>query len=157
MHLIKNTTAQRCKTFSFSNLSWSLAIYYIKWKTETIWCFCQKKKILHKHYWHCYRGVTWWGEISCYKADSYGEKETETLLRFVNRNKLNIKLRKWFEGSFSFLSLMFPCNVWLLLFILWSLKQDQNSFICSTAVVFRQSLFLCLKNENIWKYSKCSL
>lgn len=37
---------------------------------------------------HCYQGKTWWGEICCYKGDSYGEKGSEILLKFVYRKNL---------------------------------------------------------------------
>lgn len=77
---------------------------------------------MYKLYRCCYQGNTWQGEICGYKGDSHGDRESETLLRFAHRKKVNIKLQKLLEISFSSLSLMFPHIVWLPLFILWSVK-----------------------------------
>lgn len=99
---------------------------------------------MHKHHWHCYQGKTWWSKITC-KGESCGENGRGTLLRSVYRHRLNIKLQKWLQVSFSFPSLMFPSIAWLLLFVLWSLKQDQDSFTHSTTAGFRQSHFCAWK------------
>lgn len=64
-------------------------------------------------------------KLDCCKGDSKSEKGTENLLTFVYRNKQY----KGTEMAWSNIipsSLMFPYTVWLLWFILWSLKQDQN-------------------------------
>lgn len=128
-----------------------LTIYYTNWKFGYLLVLSKEKKdaFMYRYYWYCHQGKAWWREISCCKGDRSGEKETEILLCFVYRNKPNKKLYELLE-IFSFLSLMFPCTIWLLLFILWSLKQDQNSFTCSTPAVCRQSHFC------VWKISDIS-
>lgn len=148
MHLKKTTKTQKCTTSFFTACESFLSFSYLLYQVE-IWLFAsfvkrKKNAFMYKYYWHCYPGRAWWGEISCCKGDSSGEKEAEILLSFVYRNKLNKKLEELLE-IFPFLSLTFPCTVWLLLFILQSLKQDPNSFTCSTAAVCRQSHFCAWK------------